>query len=153
MKALAYWRTNYLFGVARPAGLAWDGATLTCVDNKLATVFSGPLSAVRVKKGFGIFKVYVDGVRVGFLTPTGSTTAPEPSAALLEYLRQSSTAASPAEVATSAASGAGAVIGGVAGAALDAVGGAAEQVFATASYIQGTKALGRYFAAIGALEK
>ena len=86
VKALAYWRKNYLFGVARPAGLSWDGATLACLDNQLATVFSGPLSSVTVKKGFGIFKVYIDGVRVGFLTPTGSTTAPEPSAALVEFL-------------------------------------------------------------------
>ena len=152
MKALGYWRTNYLFGVARPTALSWDGTTLTCLDNALATVFSGPLSSVSVKKGLGIFKVYVDGERVGFVTPTGSTTAPEPSSALLQYLRQPSASASAAEVATTAASGAGAVIGGVAGAALDSVAGAAEQVFATAGYVKGMNELGRFFTSIGALQ-
>jgi len=152
MKALAYWRKNYLIGVARPAGLSWDGTTLTCVDNTLATVFSGPLSSVTVKKGVGIFKVSVDGEHVAFLTPTGSTTAAEPSPALLQYLREPSASPSAAEVVTSSAGVAGAVIGGAAGATLDTVGGAAEQVFAIGSYIQGTKALGRFFTSIGALQ-
>jgi predicted transcriptional regulator len=35
-----------------------------CVDNALATVFSGPLSSVSVTKG--IFTVSVDGERVAF---------------------------------------------------------------------------------------
>ena len=152
MKALTYWRKNYLIGVARPAGLSWDGTTLTCVDNALATVFSGPLSSVTVKKGVGIFKVSVDGEHVAFLTPTGSTTAAEPSAALLQYLQEPSAQPSAAEAVTSSAGVVGAVIGGAAGAALDAVGGAAEGLFATASYIQGTKALGRFFTSIGALK-
>ncbi|MEO5535414.1 MAG: hypothetical protein ABIR17_09830 [Pseudolysinimonas sp.] len=150
MKTLAYWRKNYLFGVARPAALISDGTTLTCLDNALATVFSGPLSSVTVKKGLGIFTVSVDGERVAFLTPSGGSTAPEPSAALLEYLRQTSESPSAAGVAVSAAGGVGAVVGGVAGTALDAVAGAADQVFATANYIKGTKALGAFFTSIGA---
>jgi hypothetical protein len=151
MKALTYWRKNYLIGVARPAALSWDGTTLTCVDNALATVFSGPLSSVTVKKGVGIFKVSVDGEHVAFLTPTGSTTASGPSAELLQYLQEPAAGPSAGEVATSSVGLAGAVVGGVAGAALGAVSGAAEQVFATASYIQGTKALGKFFTTIGAL--
>ena len=152
MKVLTYWRKNYLFGVARPAALSWDGTTLMCLDNALAPVFAGPLSSVSVKKGFGIFKVYVDGRRIGFLTPTGSDIAAEPSAALLQYLNQPTATRSAAEVAGSAADGAGAVIGGVAGSALGAVAGAAEQVLATVNYVKGTKALGAWLVSIGALE-
>lgn len=152
MKVLAYWRKNYLWGVARPAVLSWDGQTLTCVDNALATVFSAPLSSLRVEKGFGIFKVFVDGSRVAYLTPTGGSTAPEPSVALRQYLQRPADTRSAGEAGASAASGVGGLVGGVAGAGLDAVAGAAEQVFATAQYVTGMKGLTTYFTSIGALQ-
>lgn len=142
-KALAYWRKNYLWGVARPAALVFDGTTFACLDNDLKVVFSGPLSSVTVKKGWGIFSVFVDGQRVAYLTPTGSTTAPEPSRELLQYLQ--SPAGSPTEALGSVASlASGIALGADAG---DALG----QVFATVGYVRGTKALGQYLTHIGAL--
>lgn len=144
-KALAYWRKNYLWGVARPAALVFDGATFACLDNDLKTVFSGPLSSVTVKKGWGIFSVFVDGTRVAYLTPTGSTTAPEPSPALLGYLQ------GPSGSPTEAAGGAAALATGIA--LGDAVGDAVGQVFATVGYVRGTKALGEYLTYIGALPR
>jgi len=145
LKALTYWRKNYLWGVARPAALVFDGTTFSCLDNDLATVFSGPLSSVTVKKGWGIFSVFVDGERIAYLTPTGSTTAPEPSPALLHFLQQRSTG-SPADGLSAAATlAAGPAMGDV----VDAVG----QVFSTVSYVRGTKALGEYLTDIGALPR
>lgn len=147
-KALVYHRKNYLFGVARPGALVSDGETLACLDNALAPVFRAPLAAVTVKKGFGIFSVFVDGSRVAYLTPVGGDTSPAPSAELLVFLR-SAGSDSTVEGAASVASGIGEVVGGAAGSALsvgaDVVGTAA----AVAGYVSGMKELGAYLDALG----
>lgn len=144
-KALAYWRKNYLFGVARPGALVFDGTTFTCLDNNLAVVFSGPLSSLTVKKGWGIYEVFADGKRISYLTPVGGTPSPEPSPALLQFL-QSPVASAGGPLGSAAALASGVAWGADAG---DAVG----QVFATVDYVRGNKALGEYLKFIGAFPR
>lgn len=85
-RALAYYRTNYLLGVARPGALSFDGATLLLQANDLSVVWSAPVSSVRVKKGMGILTVSINGDKASILTAVGSGTAAAPSAELKALL-------------------------------------------------------------------
>jgi hypothetical protein len=150
-KALVYWRKNYLVGVARPGALTFDGNNLTCVDNDLSLVFSGNLSTMTAKKGFGIFKVYIGGERVSFLTPVGGAPSPAPSTRLLEYLDTTGPRSpSDGQVETMELLGAGKILGGVAGNASVAAG-AIGQAAVVANYARGNKALGAFLTSIGVL--
>lgn len=145
-KALVYWRKNYLFGVARPGALICDGTTFACLDNDLATVFSAPLSSVRVTKGFGIFRLFIDGVRASYLTPIGGTPSPEPSAALLHFLQQP-LSGSPADAVDAAS----AIVSGLGGAAGQAIGDVVSSAAVTVSYVTGMKGLESFLRSVGAL--
>jgi hypothetical protein len=152
-KAMVYWRKNYLFGVARPGALVFDGATLTCIDNELAPVFSAPISSVGAKKGFGIFKLFINGERVSFLTPVGGSPSPAPSAALLNYLNtRAPLSPSGGQAGASGLAGAGRIMGGAAGDAAT-VAGAFAQVGVVINYAQGMKPLNQFLTAIGALKR
>ena len=85
-RALAYYRKNYLFGVARPGALVIDDGSLTCLSNDLSVVFSIPAGLLRIKEGFGIFKIYSGDQRVSVVTPVGATTSPRPSDQLSQFL-------------------------------------------------------------------
>lgn len=85
-RALAYYRTNYLMGVARPGALSFDGTTLVLQANDLSVVWSAPLSAVKVKKGMGILTVSINGDKASILTAVGSGTAAAPSTELKALL-------------------------------------------------------------------
>lgn len=84
--ALTYYRKNYLFGVARPGALMYDGVSLSLYANDLSQVWSAPLSAVQVKKGMGILTVKINGSKASILTAVGGTTSPGPSPQLRHFL-------------------------------------------------------------------
>jgi hypothetical protein len=139
-KALVFWRTNYLMGVARPSALVFDGSTVTCLDNELAPVFSAAPPSLTMTKGFGIFRVFVDGERIGYLTPVGGSTSPAPSAALQQFLAQTPTG-------TEGALGTAVSVG-------SAIGGSdVADILSTITYAQGMKSLSAYLTAVGVLQR
>lgn len=84
--AHAYYRKNYLFGVARPGAIVFDGTSLSLYDNGVAQVWSAPLSAVQVKKGAGTLTVSINGIKASILTAVGGTISPAPSPQLKALL-------------------------------------------------------------------
>lgn len=86
VRAFAYYRTNYLMGVARPGALTFDGSRLTMYANDLSVVWEAPLSDVRVKKGMGILTVSIGGEKASILTAVGGRTSPRPSDQLTALL-------------------------------------------------------------------
>lgn len=53
-----YYRKNYLFGIARPGALVFDGTSLSCYDNALQSVFNIPLGSLTVKEGSASLKYF-----------------------------------------------------------------------------------------------
>jgi hypothetical protein len=88
VRAFAYYRTNYLFGVARPGAITFDGARLALRSNDLGVVWEAPLAEVRVTKGMGILTVSVSGQKASILTAVGGRTSPSPSAGLTRLLEE-----------------------------------------------------------------
>lgn len=86
VRALAYYRTNYLMGVARPGALTYDGSKLALYANDLSLVWDAPASDVRVKKGMGILTVSIQGKKASILTAIGSRASPMASAELKALL-------------------------------------------------------------------
>lgn len=76
--ALAYYRKNYLFGVARPGALVFDGTVLGLYGNDLSEIWAASLGQVRVKKGMGTLTVSIDGAKASILTAVGGNTSPAP---------------------------------------------------------------------------
>jgi hypothetical protein len=138
-KALVFWRKNYLMGVARPSALVFDGSTLTCLDNDLAPVFSAAPPSLSMTKGFGIFRVFVDGERIGYLTPVGGDTSPAPSAALQQFLQNTPTGR---EGALGTAVSVGSALGGS----------DVASILSTVTYAQGMKSLSAFLTAVGVLK-
>ncbi|MET0931988.1 MAG: hypothetical protein ABWX74_20905 [Aeromicrobium sp.] len=85
-RALVYYRTNYLLGVARPGALSFDGTDLALHANDLSLVWSAPVSTVKVKKGMGILTLSIDGAKTSILTAVGGTPSPSPSPELKALL-------------------------------------------------------------------
>lgn len=85
--ALAYYRKNYLFGVARPGALVFDGTVLGLYGNDLSEIWAASLGQVRVKKGMGTLTVSIDGAKASILTAVGGNTSPSPSRELTGFLQ------------------------------------------------------------------
>ncbi|MEO6110076.1 MAG: hypothetical protein ABIP50_03655 [Candidatus Saccharimonadales bacterium] len=141
-KYLGYWRKNYLFGIARPGALYFDGTNFTCYDNKLQSVFSAPLKSVTIKKGAGVFNVLIDGVQTSILTYRGGGISPTPSKQLLAFMEQSTSGAYKNDLPI-IATGVSTLVSPVLGAAVDVV--------AIADYVKGQKTLGQFLQSIGLL--
>lgn len=135
-KAFVFYRKNYLFGVARPGALVYDGATLACYGNELQPIFNEPVASVTVKEGFGIFKIFVNGKRISILTPVGGETSPVPSEQLGKYLEapiQTQQAGANVPIVDALSAGA-AVVG---------------QVAVVTNYVKGQQGLREFFKATG----
>ncbi len=84
--ALAYYRERYLFGVARPGALVFDGTDLALYANDLSLVWRSALDSVSVKKGTGILTLSIDGKKASILTAVGSGSSPSISPELKHLL-------------------------------------------------------------------